>query len=613
MHRRRWLQILLCLAGLAAVTYGIISLYLPSPRWLIVGVKKRSGDVRMVEQHITFLPPLQYYRLKFERRGGWAQRDGMITIQSQEGVPVTVSFRLRFGIQSRKLADARRIVDEGFNAWIRRRVSEAVAAVVSKVPIEELLSPNSQFNARRDVLRRAVSDHLARNGLEVKAFEIARIDADREALLRVKRAEMRRDARSVPTRVAIFALDGVDWDLLHELANDGRIPNLAALTSGGASTSLQTIQPTVSPMIWTTVATGLTPDRHGVIDFVDHQNRTPVDAFSRRPPAIWDIAHAFGRLAVVANWWTAWPPSPHTTNIVYDTPGELLHNAVFPQALAARADALDVPPNTIEYLQARRFLNISEAEWNKALENPNDPISVFRDVLAKTWGDHRVTINLYNDERRRGRDPQLIMLSYDGTDAVNHLFGPFHPPLREGVSSEGYRKFWPAVANYYAEIDRLIGEWMGVLPRDTTVIVLSGYGFRWEKDRPRTIPTGNASLADHRNPGVFIAYGPHVAAARGYAMSVYDVAPTVLTLLGLPKSVEMPGNLARWAFKDIVPLTSVRVVGYGEFTGERPLATVARVDPKEYQRTLLAIGHVADPTRNLSPVLETDQPRQEKP
>jgi predicted AlkP superfamily phosphohydrolase/phosphomutase/Tfp pilus assembly protein PilF len=614
MHRRRWLQILLCLAGLAAVTYGIVSLYLPSPRWLIVGVKRRSGDVRMVAQHITFLPPLQYYRMKFERRGGWAQRDGMITIRSQEGVPVTLNFRLRFAIQSRKLADSQRIVDEGFNAWIRRRVSEAVAAVVSKVPIEELLSPTSQFNARRDVLRRAVSDHLARNGLEVKAFEIARIDADREALLRVKRAEMRRDARSVPTRVAIFALDGADWDLLHELASDGRIPNLAALTAGGASTSLQTIQPTVSPMIWTTVATGLTPDRHGVIDFVDHQNRTPVDAFSRRAPAIWDIADAFGRRAVVANWWTAWPPSPHTTNIVYDTPGELLHNAVFPPALAARADALDVPPNTIEYLQARRFLNISEAEWNKALENPNDPISLFREVLAKTWGDHRVAINLYNDERRRARDPQLIMLSYEGTDAVNHLFGPFHPPLREGVSSEGYRKFWPAVANYYAEIDRLIGEWMGVLPRDTTVIILSGYGFRWEKDRPRTIPTGNASLADHRNPGVFIAYGPHVAAARGDAMSVYDVAPTVLTLLGLPKSVEMPGNLARWAFKDIVPLTSVRVVNYGEFTGERPLATVARVDPKVYQRTLLAIGHVADPTRNLSPVLESeDQPRAEKP
>src|SRR5437764_2448484 len=449
MYRRRWLQVLLCLVGLAAVTYGVVSLYLPSSRWLIVGVKKRSGDVRMVEQHVTFLPPLQFYRLKFERRNGWAQRDGLIRITSQEGVPVTVAFRLRFGIQARRLADSQRIVDEGFNAWVRTRIAEAVSAVTSRVPIEELLSPTSQFNARRDILRRTVANHLAQSGLNVTAFEIARIEADRDALLRVKRAELRRDARSVPTRVAVFALDGADWDLLHELAADGQLPNIAALVKGGASTSLQTIQPTVSPMVWTTIATGLTPDRHGVLDFIDHQTRSPVDAYSRRAPAIWDIADAFSRQAVVTNWWTSWPPSPHSASIFYDSPLVLVPQAVFPPAYAPRADSLDVPPNTIEYAQARRFLNVSEAEWGHALENPNDPITIFREVLAKTWSDHRVAINLYNDERRRGRDPQLIMISYDGTDAVNHLFGPFHPPMRDGVSSEGYRKFWPAVSNYY--------------------------------------------------------------------------------------------------------------------------------------------------------------------
>src|SRR5947208_5395917 len=119
MHRRRWIQALLCLAGLAAVTYAIASLYLPSPRWLILGVDKYSGRVRLVEQHITFLPPTRFYRLKFEKRNGFAQRDGLIRITSQEGVPVTVNYRLRFSINTDKLPDARRMVDEGFNAWIR--------------------------------------------------------------------------------------------------------------------------------------------------------------------------------------------------------------------------------------------------------------------------------------------------------------------------------------------------------------------------------------------------------------------------------------------------------------------------------------------------------------
>ena len=44
-----------------------------------------------------------------------------------------------------------------------------------------------------------------------------------------------------------------------------RMPNLKALIRNGTTANVQTIQPTVSPMLWTTVGTGLAPDRHGVI------------------------------------------------------------------------------------------------------------------------------------------------------------------------------------------------------------------------------------------------------------------------------------------------------------------------------------------------------------
>jgi Flp pilus assembly protein TadD len=255
----------------------------------------------------------------------------------------------------------------------------------------------------------------------------------------------------------------------------------------------------------------------------------------------------------------------------------------------------------------RRFLNISQSEWDRSTSQggDTDPINIFRNVLAKTWSDHRVAINLYNDERQHGRDPLLLMLSYEGTDAVNHLFGPFHPPYRDGVSQDGYRKYWPAAANYYSEVDRLIGEWINLLPRDTTVMVMSAYGFRWGKERPRKPPNGGAALSDHRNPGVFIAYGPHVAPSRvNHATSVYDVAPTVLALLGLPQSMEMPGKVATWAFRNVEPITSVRVVSYGEFVNDRPIATSAHLDAARYQRELQAIGHLSDPSRNITPVLE---------
>jgi len=606
MPRNRLTRALLLIAGLVLVTYVLISLYLPSSRSLIFGVDKHTGVVRIVQQNITFLPPHQFYRLRFERREGSAQRDGIVRIDSKEGVPVTVNYRLRFGISGDRLPDAQRMVAEGWNAWIRARVREAVSAVTQQIPIEDLLSPSSQFNSQRDPLRQSVANHLARSGLKVTAFEVARFEVDRDALLRVKRAELRRDAHSSPTRVVIFALDGADWELLHELSDDGRIPNIRALAAGGVTASLQTIQPTVSPMVWTTVATGLTPDRHGVLDFMDRGHRTPVDAYSRRVPALWDIADSFGRNALVTGWWAAWPPTA-PNSVFYDTPVEESANAIYPPALAERAASLVVPPDTVGYAQVRRFLNISTDEWDAASKNPSDPAMIFRSILAKTWTDHRVAINLYNDQRQHGQDPMLVMVSYEGTDAVNHLFAPYHPPYREGISEVSYRKYWPAVANYYAEVDRLIGEWMGVLPHDTTVMIMSSYGFRWGKTRPRSMPNGGAALSDHRNPGMFVAYGPHVIANHAaQPMSVYDVAPTVLSLLGLPQAMDMPGHVTTWAFKDVAPIISVRVVSYGEFVNSKPVITSPHVPEAPYAQELQAIGHLNDPTHNLTPVLEDE-------
>lgn len=592
MFRTKWFRAIALLAGMAAVIYVVISLFLPSSRRLILGVDKKTGAVRLVENRVTFLPPHQFYRLSFEKRDGAAQRDGLVRIVSKEQVPVTITYRLRFSIPGGRLPDARSLVRDGWSFWIRKRVGEAVAAVTQQVPIEELLSPTSHFSARRGVLRDVVARHLAQSGLKVTAFEIARIEPDRRALLENKRQELRRNARGVASRVAIIAIDGADWDLLTELAIDGRIPNIQALIKSGTTASMQTIQPTVSPMVWTTMATGLPPDRHGVLDF--RVNNRPVDSNTRRAPAVWDIAQAFGRPAIVTNWWTGWPPR-RDSPITFDTPVVLQPSAIYPPDLAARADSLDIPAQTVLYPQVRRFLNITEEEWNASVNSggPADPVNVFRDTLAKTWTDHRVAISLYQQ-----KDPLVMLMSYEGGDTVNHLFAPYHPPYREGISQTSYRKYWPAVANYYSELDRLIGEWMRVLTDDTTVMIVSAHGFRWDRERrPRAQPVGRSGLSDHRNPGILIAYGNHVLPSRGsHTMSLYDVVPTVLSLLGLPKSSEMPGNHASWIFRDITPVTSVRVVSYDEFFGGH-IANGEAIDGQKYLERLQAVGHIIDSSR----------------
>ena len=66
----------------------------------------------------------------------------------------------------------------------------------------------------------------------------------------------------------------------------------------------------------------------------------------------------------------------------------MLPGAVYPPDLAPRAQSLLVPVETVGYAQVRRFLNVAQSEFDA------EPVKVFRNVLAKTWTDHRVAINL---------------------------------------------------------------------------------------------------------------------------------------------------------------------------------------------------------------------------
>lgn len=604
MPRHRALKAVLILLALLAVGYVMISLYLPSSRRLTFGVDRSSGRIRRVQQNIAFLPVHQFRRISFERRGEFAQHSGIVKITSRESVPVLIAYRMRFTIEAPRISDSKRLIREGWSDWIGTRVGEAVSAVASKVPLEELASPLSEFRSRRDRLREIVAQHLARSGVRVTAFEIERIDVDSEALLRFKRAELRRNARGAYGRVVHIEIEGADWALINELVADKKLPNIEALLDLGAAGNLQTIQPTVAPLLAATMATGLPPDRHGVLDFRDPRANSPILSTMRRVPASWDIANAFGRSAAVVNWWTAWPPTSADIPVVsapFQSPDAPL---VHPASFAAHARSVSVGVNTVGYRQIARFLNITEAEFESATARgaPDDPIVLFRGLLAKTWSDHRAGIDLY-----RSRRPMVLYINYDGSDVVNHLFAPYHPPYREGVSGAEFRKFWPTVANYYAEIDRLVGEWMKVVTatgEQTTVIVTSQHGFDWGKTRPWTPPAGTSALAAHRNPGVFIVWGPdviHSPARR--TVSIYDVAPTTLALLGLPESAEMPGRPLVEMFRNLEPVTGVAIASYADvIPRESPKASVQTV--ADYRARLEHIGHLTDPRRVAMPLLE---------
>ena len=59
-----------------------------------------------------------------------------------------------------------------------------------------------------------------------------------------------------PAPVLVVGVDGFEWDVALPLLASGRMPHLAGLMQRGAYGLLETSQPTFSPILWTTIATG---------------------------------------------------------------------------------------------------------------------------------------------------------------------------------------------------------------------------------------------------------------------------------------------------------------------------------------------------------------------
>ena len=73
------------------------------------------------------------------------------------------------------------------------------------------------------------------------------------------------------------------------------------------------------------------------------------------------------------------------------------------------------------------------------------------DALARTWiAEHR---------------PDLSIVYFQGTDTIGHVFAPYAPPRRPEVAETDYARFHRVPELYFAEIDRLLGEYRKLAER----------------------------------------------------------------------------------------------------------------------------------------------------
>lgn len=70
-------------------------------------------------------------------------------------------------------------------------------------------------------------------------------------------------------KIIFLGLDGLDPGVTERMLAEGKLPNLARLAAEGSYQRLRTTFPALSPVAWSTFATGVSPARHNIFDFLD--------------------------------------------------------------------------------------------------------------------------------------------------------------------------------------------------------------------------------------------------------------------------------------------------------------------------------------------------------
>jgi predicted AlkP superfamily phosphohydrolase/phosphomutase len=303
-----------------------------------------------------------------------------------------------------------------------------------------------------------------------------------------------------------------------------------------------------SPTIWTSIATGKGPSKHGIADFVTRDGDEPLYnsmAWTARP--VWDILSEKGYSVGVVNWMVSWPARPVngynvSDRIIYRPEDGFLpiEQVTYPYELADELAPHARALTQVPLEEVARFFN-GDVIRDDAPDDVKASVLTLRDIYATDETVRGVTLHLLESREQ----PDFLGVYLNGVDISCHFFwGPMDPSsLDVRLSEELVEACKDVIPRYYERMDALLGEIIGRLDEDSTIILCSDHGFEGPYRSPQGIKLG---IWMHGPVGVVVAAGPGIEPGATLTdASVLDVTPTLLTLLDEPVARDMDGFVMR--------------------------------------------------------------------
>ncbi len=247
----------------------------------------------------------------------------------------------------------------------------------------------------------------------------------------------------------VIGIDGGEWKVIHRLWDEGKLPNLKKIADRGIATTLHTAYNS-SPVIWTTIATGVVPAVHGITDFVVPTSRgdVPISSDVRKVPALWNMLSRTGKRVAVLNWWGSWPAETVNGVVLSDRALTNLEQRISPASYLVR------------FNEDLRRADAEPGLFTSAEEQRQDR------VMARSAA-HLV---------KEGYD--LVLLYFRSTDIVSHNeWKYFEPEGFDPIDPRELAEHRDRVPRIYEAVDQEIGRILAAASPQADVLVLSDHGF----------------------------------------------------------------------------------------------------------------------------------------
>lgn len=263
-----------------------------------------------------------------------------------------------------------------------------------------------------------------------------------------------------PGRVFVIGLDGATFDLLQPWLDAGELPNLKGLMDAGVHGELRSIHPILSPVAWTSAATGVNPGKHGIFDFERPDPDRPGESIlytsrERKATPVWGLLSDAGFRVAVLNVPMTWPPDPVN--------GVMVSGFPFPNATDIQ---YTYPPDLRSTLGDYPLDLMGEALVKGAEGERLASIVASRDAVVRVFEDWA-----------KNRQDDFTFAVITATDRIQHFFWGMMDSKHPYWTPEYGRQFGEAIHQFWKATDQRLGEMLATLPPDATVLVISDHGF----------------------------------------------------------------------------------------------------------------------------------------